>query len=315
MPEGTGLDEFEKRFPERFFNVGMAEEHAVGFAAGLAKKGLTPVIAIYSTFLQRSYDQIIHDVCLQNLHVVFCIDRAGVVGEDGPTHHGAFDISYLRHIPNLVSMAPKDLEELKSMLDFAVAYNGPVSIRYPRGGVIIDEQYQTENFKYEEIKLGKAEVLATGKDIALLAIGDMVLPSFEAAHILSKYGIQGEVINMRFIKPIDEELILNLAEKTKKIIVAEDNILKGGFGSAVLEVLNERNKGEIQVKRIGLPDAFIAHAPRKELLREFGLTAEKIAAAARELCKQGCSLNANIPRPFHNAVIASPRGAKQSQTE
>ncbi|MFH1867840.1 MAG: 1-deoxy-D-xylulose-5-phosphate synthase [Candidatus Omnitrophota bacterium] len=300
MPDGTGLDKFAKRFPERFFNVGMAEEHAVGFAAGLARKGLLPVVAIYSTFLQRSYDQIVHDVCLQNLHVIFCMDRAGVVGEDGPTHHGVFDISYLRHIPNLVCMAPKDLQELKDMLKFAADCKGPVSIRYPRGGVIrsINQQEwdSAEDMPGQRIELAKAEIVRVGKDIAILAIGEMLMPALEAAHILSKEGIQAEVVNMRFIKPIDSGLILSLAEKMKQFVVVEDNVLKGGFGSAVLEVLNDNNKQGIEVKRIGLPDEFIAHALRKELLEDFGLTAEKIAETTKKFFNQGREVGARSAR-------------------
>ncbi|NQT96095.1 MAG: 1-deoxy-D-xylulose-5-phosphate synthase [Candidatus Omnitrophica bacterium] len=282
MPEGTGLDKFENRFPERFFNVGMAEEHAIGFAAGLARKGLVPIVAIYSTFLQRSYDQIIHDVCLQNLHVVLCLDRAGIVGEDGPTHHGVFDISYLRHIPNLVCMAPKDLLELEDMLEFAVLHRSPISIRYPRGGPLGQEtaNTQTENSR-ERIELGKSEILRVGRDVAILAVGDMVLPALEASHILAKNNIETEVVNMRFIKPIDSDTILKLAERIKKILVVEDNVLEGGFGSAVIEVLSDNNI-DVDIKRIGLPDEFITYSSREDLLGKFGLSAEKITERIEE---------------------------------
>jgi len=282
MPEGTGLHKFEKAFPDRFFNVGMAEGHAVTFAAGLAKKGLLPVVAIYSSFLQRSYDQIIHDVCLQNLHIVFCLDRAGVVGEDGATHHGNFDISYLRHIPNLVCMAPKDLTELESMLEFAVGYDGPISLRYPRGGTIRSLGEDMSSLGEEKIELAKAEILRVGKDVAIFAIGDMVLPALEASHMLSKDKIQAEVINMRFIKPIDSDIILKVSERIKNIIVVEDNVLCGGFGSAVVELLSDNNR-DVSVKRIGLPDRFIAHAKREELLDEFGLSAQGIAQQVKGL--------------------------------
>jgi len=283
MPEGTGLDKFEEKFPDRFFNVGMAEEHAIGFAAGLAKKGLVPVVAIYSTFLQRSYDQIIHDLCLQNFHVVLCLDRAGLVGEDGPTHHGAFDISYLRHIPNITAMAPRNLPELEEMLEFAVNHNGPISIRYPRGNIgDIANEDTGQQQKGQTIELGKAEILRVGNDIAILAIGDMVAPSLEAAHILAEDDIHAEVVNMRFIKPIDENMILKILERTDKIVVVEDNVLKGGFGSAVLEVVNTHGKKDLRIKRLGLPDKFIAHGSRRELFRGLGLTAEKIAKTAKK---------------------------------
>lgn len=311
MPDGTGLEKFAKRFPERFFNVGMAEEHAVGFAAGLAKKGLCPIVAIYSTFLQRSYDQIIHDVCLQNLHVIFCMDRAGVVGEDGPTHHGVFDISFLRHIPNLTCMAPKDLDELKEMLEFAVSYKGPISIRYPRGGVIRNIKQQSadtaEEAGSERIELAKAEIVRVGKDIAILAIGEMVMPAFEAAQILFKCGIQAEVVNMRFIKPIDSQIILNLTERVKKLVVVEDNILKGGFGSAVLEVLNDSKREGVDVKRIGLPDEFISHAQRSELLEDLGLTAEKIAETTKQFYDQGREVGTRLPIEDRGGQAASRR--------
>jgi 1-deoxy-D-xylulose-5-phosphate synthase len=279
MPDGTGLDDFERQFPERFFNVGMAEGHAIGFAAGLAKKGFIPVVAIYSTFLQRSYDQIIHDLCLQNLHVVLCLDRAGLVGEDGPTHHGVFDISYLRHIPNMVCMAPKDLDELKDMLDFAVNNQGPISIRYPRGGAGHPGDTLHES---ESIRLGKAEVLRVGKDVALFAIGDMVYTALAASHILSKQDIHSEVVNMRFIKPLDEEVVIKIAERIKKFVIIEDNMLEGGFGSAMLELLSVKNI-KADTARIGLPDKFIMHAKREELLEELGLTAENIADTAKAL--------------------------------
>ncbi len=278
MPDGTGLDDFEKTFPDRFFNVGMAEAHAVGFSAGLAKKGLIPVLAIYSSFLQRAYDQIIHDVALQNLHVVFCIDRAGLVGEDGPTHHGVFDISYLRHIPNLVCMAPKDIEELDAMLEFAIGFTGPVAIRYPRGKALGKAGV---NVSMQRIELGRSEMLRAGNDIAIFAIGDMALPALEAAHILAGENIQAEVINMRFIKPIDNDIILRTAKRIKKFLVVEDNVLEGGMGSSLIEVLADNNQN-VEVKRVGVPDRFITYAKRDELLAELGLSAKAIAGKARE---------------------------------
>ena len=281
MPEGTGLDKFERAFPNRFFNVGMAEEHAVGFAAGLSKKGLVPVVAIYSSFLQRAYDQIIHDVCLQNLHMIICLDRAGVVGEDGPTHHGVFDISYLRHIPNLVCMAPKDHKEFEMMLDFASQHKGPISIRYPRGDVIDEDG---SSIGSESIVLGKSEVLRVGDKIAILAIGDMVAPSVRAAQILSEENIHAEVVNMRFIKPIDCDKILNVADKAERLIVVEDNALTGGFGSAVCEVLSDSNKS-IPVERIGIPDEFVTYDKREALLDSLGLSSKKIAKKVIECLK------------------------------
>jgi 1-deoxy-D-xylulose-5-phosphate synthase len=277
MPEGTGLDRFEKMFPERFFNVGMAEQHAVGFAAGLAKKGLVPFVAVYSTFLQRSYDQIVHDVALQNLHVIFCLDRAGIVGEDGPTHHGVFDISYLRHIPNLTLMAPKDIPEMELMLEYAAESKGPIAIRYPRGGVL----GKTSDSSLQKIESGKAEMLRAGKDIVVIAIGDMAMPALEAARLVAKDNISVEVINLRFIKPMDSDTILRAAKRINKMLIVEDNALLGGAGSAVLEVLSDNNVS-INVRRIGIPDNFITHAKRQVLLDDMGLSHEGIADCIRK---------------------------------
>lgn len=283
MPEGTGLSGFKENFPDRFFNVGMAEQHAVSFGAGLAKNGLIPIVAIYSTFLQRSYDQIMHDVALQGLHVVFCLDRAGTVGEDGVTHQGAFDMAYMRNIPNMVLMAPKDLVELTDMLDFAVnKVNGPVSIRYPRGGMIIAGKCQMGESK---IQLGKPEVLRVGKDVAILAVGCMALPSLESSHILSEYGISAEIINARFIKPLDEEFIKRLCNRVKYIVTVEDGCLKGGFGSAVLETISRLEIKDARVKTLGLADEFIEHATRSELLSQAGLDTQGIAASVKEFCR------------------------------
>ena len=281
MPDGTGLDGFEKAFPNRFFNVGMAEAHAVGFSAGLAKKGLIPIVAIYSSFLQRAYDQIIHDVALQNLHVVFCVDRAGVVGEDGPTHHGVFDISYLRHIPNLVYMAPKDVEELAAMLEFAVGHTGPIAIRYPRGNALGKPDI---DMSIQRIELGVSEMLRAGNDVAIFAIGDMVLPALEAAHLLARDNIHAEVVNMRFIKPIDSDIISRTAQRIKRFLVVEDNALQAGMGSCLLEVLSDINQG-VEVKRLGIPDKFITYGKRNELLEDLGLSAQAIAGKVREWLK------------------------------
>ncbi|MBN1404965.1 MAG: 1-deoxy-D-xylulose-5-phosphate synthase [Candidatus Omnitrophica bacterium] len=280
MPEGTGLVSFKEKFPDRFFNVGMAEEHAVGFAAGLAKKGLTPVVCIYSTFLQRSYDQIQHDVCLQNLHVVFCIDRAGIAGEDGATHHGLFDIAYTKHIPNIVCMAPKDEEELKAMLEFAIdKIKGPVAIRYPRGP---DGKLSPKEIK---IEIGKSETLRAGKDVAILGLGGILRPCLEAGNLLQKDGISTEIVNTRFIKPLDKDRIKEIAKKVKHIVTVEDGTICGGFGSSVLELLQEENIIDVNVKLLGLPDKFIAHGKRNELLSDYGLDAKGIASSIKKFLK------------------------------
>lgn len=273
MPEGTGLNYFAERFPDRFYDVAIAEQHGVTFAAGLAAGGYHPVVAIYSTFLQRAYDQIVHDVCLQNLPVTFAIDRAGVVGEDGPTHHGTFDINYLRHIPNIVIMAPKDEDELQHMLYSSVNYNCPSAIRYPRGtGVGVDVRPQ-----FMPLEIGKGEVILDGTDVAIIALGNMVYPAIEAAGILKKNGIDAAVANARFVKPVDEAMILELANKCGYIVTIEDGALAGGFGSAVLETLEKHGAADIHVKRIGLPDKFIEHGTIRELHKLYGLDAESIA--------------------------------------
>jgi 1-deoxy-D-xylulose-5-phosphate synthase len=273
MREGTGLECFEKKFPDRFYDVGIAEPHAVTFAAGLAVQGLRPVVAIYSTFLQRGYDEIIHDVCLQNLPVVFAIDRAGIVGEDGPTHQGVFDISYLRHIPNLTVMAPKDDLELKAMLELALKHNGPSAIRYPRGKVSQESGLRGQGL---EIEIGKAELLKEGSDVALIAIGNVVPPALAAAERLEKDGIKASVINARFIKPLDKELILKIASKTKRIITVEENMIAGGFGSAVLEYLNSMDIPDIKIKLLGIPDEFVEQGSQAILRKKYGIDEEGI---------------------------------------
>ncbi len=275
MPTGTGLKAFGERFPDRFFDVGIAEQHAVTFAAGLAIGGMIPVCAIYSTFLQRAYDQIIHDVALMDLHVVFAIDRGGIVGEDGPTHQGQFDLSYLRIIPNMVVMAPKDENELQHMLYTAVRHQGPVAVRYPRGagvGVSLD-------WELKELPIGQGELLREGTDVLFLAIGNMVYPALKAAHLLEKEGLSAAVVNARFVKPLDRELILNLARRIKKVVTVEENVLQGGFGAAVLELLAQEGLN-IPVKMIGLPDKFIEHGAPDLLREKYGLTPEKIAQNA-----------------------------------
>jgi 1-deoxy-D-xylulose-5-phosphate synthase len=278
MRLGTGLKAFSEKYPDRFFDVGICEQHAVTFATGLALGGYIPVCAIYSTFLQRAYDQIIHDVALNNVKVIFAIDRGGLVGEDGPTHHGSFDLSYLRLIPNLTIMAPKDENELQHMLYSALKYPGPVAIRYPRSageGIELD-------WEFKEIPLGKAELIKDGKDLTIIAIGNLVYQALKAAEDLEKEGVSLAVINARFVKPLDEELILAFAKKTGKIITVEENALIGGLGSAVCELLADRNIS-VKIKRIGLPDKFIEHGDLKTLKRKYALTSEALKNTALEL--------------------------------
>ena len=280
MLDGTGLEEFSKKYPNRIFDVGIAEEHAVTFSAGLARAGFKPVVAIYSTFLQRAYDEIVHDVCLQNLPVVFAVDRAGIVGEDGATHNGIFDIAFLRHIPNMTLMAPKDENELRQMLYTAVTHNGPVAIRYPRGqgqGINLDGELTS-------LPIGKGEIVyqsqiqtAKSKQV-IFALGSMVYPSSEAAKLAEAKGISSIVVNARFVKPLDKELVIRLAKGSDKVVTVEEGDLEGGFGSAVAELLDD-NDVQKPVKRIGLPSKFIEHGTRNQILDLYGLTAEKIASA------------------------------------
>lgn len=282
MKEGTGLSYFAKKYPERFYDVGIAEAHAVTFAAGLATQGFKPVVAIYSTFLQRAYDEIIHDVCLQNLHVIFILDRAGIVGDDGPTHNGMFDLSYLRHIPNIVVMAPKDGKELQYMLKLALKHKGPVAIRFPRGRI----PYNSDSaFISYEFGIGEAEILKDGKDVALISIGSMVYPSLKAAQRLEGEGISTMVINSRFVKPLDSNLIINVANKIPIIVTVEENVLLGGFGSAVLELINDAGLGNIRVKRIGIPDEFVEQGDREQLLSFYGIDEDGIYNTVINLVK------------------------------
>ncbi len=279
MPQGTGLDAFAKEFPDRFHDVGIAEQHGITFAAGLAAEGYIPVVAIYSTFMQRAYDQILHDVCLQNLPVVLAMDRAGIVGADGPTHHGLFDFSFLRHIPNLVVMAPKDENELQHMLKTAVHCCRPVALRYPRGNGWegpLDEQLQ-------ELPLGRAEVLGQGKDVLILAIGSTVRPALEAASRLRGQGIEATVVNARFVKPLDEELICSYSAQIQHVLTVEENALQGGFGSAVLELFEEKGLTDIKVKRLGIQDTFVEHGPQDLLRNKFRIDAEGIQQAIQAL--------------------------------
>lgn len=282
MPDGTGLTPFSKEFPKRFFDVGIAEQHAVTAAAGMAAAGLNPVVAIYSTFMQRAYDSVMHDICMQNLHVSLCLDRAGLVGDDGFTHHGVFDYAYLRSMPNMTVMAPKDEDELRHMLKTAVGMNGPVAIRYPRGsgvGVAINDSLNT-------LPIGKAEVLREGSDVSLWAIGTMVESAMKLAEKLAEQGINAGVVNMRFAKPIDKDLLLAHAEKYKNIVTLEEGCLRGGVGSAVLEALNEaRLLGTCKVLNFGIPDEFILHGDKQRLFQDIGLDVETMAGKVTAFVK------------------------------
>jgi 1-deoxy-D-xylulose-5-phosphate synthase len=279
MSYGTGLDRFAREIPDRFYDVGIAEQHGVTFAAGLATQGYIPVVAIYSTFLQRAYDQVLHDVCLQKLPVVFALDRGGVVGDDGPTHHGLFDYSYLRSIPNIIVMAPKDENELQHMLKTAVECRYPASIRYPRGsglGVTVDETP-------EALEIGKGEIICEGEDVAIVAIGSTVYPALAAAERLKIEGINATVVNSRFVKPLDGDILCRVASLTGKILIVEENVLMGGFGSAVLELFEEKGVSGIIVKRLGIEDEFVDHATQSELRLRYGIDEEGITEAARGL--------------------------------
>jgi 1-deoxy-D-xylulose-5-phosphate synthase len=279
MPEGTGLAEFAEIYPDRFFDVGIAEQHGVTFAAGMATEGLKPVVAIYSTFLQRAYDQVLHDVCIDRLPVTFAIDRGGIVGEDGSTHHGLFDLSYLRCLPNMVIMAPADENELRSMLATALQHDGPVAFRYPRGtamGVELDKIVKP-------LRLGKGKVVKEGDDILILAIGNSVGDALEARETLNGLGITATVVNCRFVKPLDNDLICALAKKIPRVITIEENVRIGGFGSAVLEALNDEGLTGIQVERIGIADTFVEHGPQQLLRSLYGVDAPAIVKAAKRL--------------------------------
>jgi 1-deoxy-D-xylulose-5-phosphate synthase len=283
MGSGTGIDKFAKDFPKRSYDVGIAEQHAVTFAAGMATEGLVPVVAIYSTFLQRAYDEILHDVCVQNLHVVLALDRGGLVGADGPTHHGVFDFAYMRSIPNIVIMAPKDENELQHMLQTAIEYNGPISFRYPRGegwGVPIDAQARA-------LKIGKGELLRPGKNLAILAIGQTVLPALRAAEDLAPLGIDAAVVNARFVKPLDKELLREVLGNASHVITVEDHAIAGGFGSAVLEFMAEEGITGAHVRCLGVPDRFIPHGTQDELRKFCGFDREGITQAALQMVRLG----------------------------
>ncbi|HEV8130795.1 MAG TPA: 1-deoxy-D-xylulose-5-phosphate synthase [Acidobacteriota bacterium] len=277
MPGGTGLDKFAEAFPDRCWDVGIAEQHAVTFCAGMALEGLKPVAAIYSTFLQRAYDQIVHDVCLMDIPVAFCLDRAGLVGQDGTTHHGIYDLAYLRTLPNMHVMAPKDENELQHMIKTVIECPHPAAVRYPRGagyGVLLDEEIHT-------LAIGKGEQLREGKDLALVALGSMVYPAMSAAEMLAKDGIDAGVINARFVKPLDEALILSAAAQTGILITLEDHSEHGGFSSAVLELLVDRNLFHVKVLRIAVPDRIITHGPPNLLSAKYGLDADGIFQRTR----------------------------------
>ena len=279
MKDGTGLTEFAEKFPGRFFDVGIAEQHALTMAAGIAKNGLIPVVSIYSSFYQRGYDQVIHDICLQNLPVIMCVDRAGIVGNDGETHQGIYDMAFFRLIPNICIMAPKDFTELEQMLEFAVSLKKPVVIRYPRGGE------EKEKFtEHKNIELGKCEKVKTillendKKYVTIIAIGNMVSKSMQIARALSEKNIEAEVINARFLKPLDKESIIQSIEKTKKCITIEDGTIIGGLGSAIKELISEENLKDIQIKSFAYPDKFIEHGSIEELEAKYGLDVDTICA-------------------------------------
>lgn len=281
MPDGTGLGEYGKQFPARLFDVGIAEGHAVTFAAGLATQGIRPVFAVYSTFLQRAYDQIIHDVALQNLPVIFAVDRAGLVGEDGETHHGAFDLSYLRQIPNLVVMAPKDELELIWMLRSALRYRIPIAIRYPRG-VGVGSQRSVPS---ATLPLGSAEVICEGSDLTIVAVGPMVAIAEAACKRLAEHNISCTVINARFVKPLDEHTILSSIRHTGRLLTLEENVVAGGFGSAIVELCTAHGICP-QSTLMGLPDHFVEHGSREQLLKQVGLTVDDVVARAVEMMRQ-----------------------------
>ena len=283
MPDGTGVIKFAEKFPTRCFDVGIAEQHAVTLAAGLASQGMKPVVAAYSTFLQRAYDQIVHDVCLQNLPVIFALDRSGLVGADGPTHHGTFGCAYLRHIPNIVVMTPKDEAELQHMLKTAAEWGGPVALTYPRSagvGVPLPQELVS-------LPVGKAELLREGQDVLLLPIGSMVYPSIEAAEMLAENGVSAAVVNARFVKPIDKDLILPQIRYIGNVVTVEENALSAGFGSAVAEMLVQEEKiSGIHIRHIGIPDRFIEHGDRERLLQINGLTPDGIVQSVLQMLER-----------------------------
>jgi len=281
MPDGTGLSAFMKAYPNRFFDVGIAEQHAVTMAGGLASQGFIPVVAVYSTFLQRAYDQIVHDIALPGLHVVFAVDRAGLVGEDGPTHHGNLDIAFLRSIPGMTVMAPIDEDELVSMLDFALNMEGPCAFRYPRASAMDKAGRRT----CPPIEYGKGVLLEDGKDVAIIALGSMVYPSLDAAAILRREGLSAAVFNARFAKPVDEPQILEISRKCRRLLVVEEASVVGGLGNEVADIISRKAQGKVEFAHLGIPDDFVTHGPREILLDKCGLSPVGIAEAALRLCK------------------------------
>jgi len=280
MADGTGMIHFARRFPERFFDVGIAEGHAVTFAAALAHRGLRPVVAIYSTFLQRAFDQIIHDVALQNLPVIFAVDRAGLVGEDGPTHHGSFDLSYLRLIPNLVILSPKDENEMRNMLYTALRYGkGPVAVRYPRS----ETSGLALRSGFKRLPFGKGEILREGRDLAVLAIGDTVQVAMRIAHALAQKGVSIRVVNARFAKPVDRELILDTARRFPILLTLENNTTVGGFGSAVADTLAAAGINDVRLVQCGIPDRFVSHGSLGHLNAEIGMDANHLIRKIEQL--------------------------------
>ena len=299
MKDGTGLTEFQKKFPKRFFDIGIAEQHAVGLAAGMAKAGMIPVVPIYSSFYQRAYDQVIHDVAIQNLHVVMCVDRAGVVGADGETHQGVFDMAFFRLVPNLTIMAPKNFKELENMLELAVSMDSPVVIRYPRGG---EEKQPLEDVK--PLEIGKAEILKSGKDITIVAIGKMVAKAMKVADILSKENIQAEVINARFLKPLDKETIISSLLKTKNLITIEDGTIIGGLASAVNEIIVSRmDLRNVNLKNYAYPDMYIQHGSVEELEKIYGLDIESIAEGAKDILSENRNANKVLEKMENLKII------------
>jgi 1-deoxy-D-xylulose-5-phosphate synthase len=306
MGEGTGLSAFEKEFPDRIYDVGIAEQHAVTFAAGLATQGLKPVVAMYATFLQRAYDQVVHDVATQNLPVMFCIDRGGLVAEDGTTHHGAFDYAFLRHVPNMVVMAPKDENELQHMMKTCVEYDGPISVRYPRGvtlGVQMDAVPQA-------LPIGKGECLKEGTEVAIMAVGVSVWQAMQAAERLSEEGISTAVVNARYVKPLDRDLVVDVAQRVRYVVTVEEGCKMGGFGSAVLEALSDAGITDVTTKVLGLPDWYIEQGPQDLLRERYGLTAEGIYQSVKELVGKA---PASIRETLNLASLAHqlPQGDEQ----
>ena len=279
MPEGTGLSEFAHVYPDRFFDVGIAEQHAVTFAAGLATEGFRPVVAIYSTFLQRAYDQILHDVCIEKIPVIFAIDRGGIVGEDGATHNGVFDLTYLRCLPNMVLMSPRDENELCQMLKTAIDHNGPIAIRYPRGMAEGVASINTNT----PLPIGKGEVLKKGDDVVIFGIGRSVNEALSAHDMLKKHNISATIVNCRFVKPLDADLIVTLSKKIPRIVTVEENVRQGGFGSAVLECLSDQGVTGFRLKCIGIPDTFVEHGPQDFLRSKHGIDASAIFKAVKHL--------------------------------